>query len=171
MQNNSPLHHALFHSPMRNDIFIDNNIAIHFANPLDPQYKNLIAWLKTKNSLEEKSAYLVVSQKLLVEYNRSSNGASSNSSIPVLINILLREGRLIKITNEAIKKFRQQHFTKNVERGLRSNEEDREHIPVVLLSDRKFALTIDKNLTHDLENFPGFRATVAARPEQLPYAQ
>jgi hypothetical protein len=27
------------------DIFIDNSIAKNFANPLDPEYKKLVAWL------------------------------------------------------------------------------------------------------------------------------
>lgn len=30
---------------MKKDIFIDNNIASKFSNPLDPEYKKLIKWL------------------------------------------------------------------------------------------------------------------------------
>ena len=76
---------------------------------------------------------------------------------------------MAKITNADIKNFKNKYFTKTVERGLRSNQEDRHHIPVVLLSERKFALTNDRNFTYDLEHFPGFRVLVSSRPENLPY--
>lgn len=155
---------------MRKDIFIDNNIAKNFSNPLDPEYKLLVSWLQENVPGENQAAHLVVSNKLLAEYHKSSRNATSSSSIPVIIDILTRQNRLIKISNEEIKNFRKEYFSKKVERELLSNEEDRNHIPVVLLSDRKFALTIDHNLTHDLLHFPGFHATVEARPERLPYA-
>jgi hypothetical protein len=154
---------------MRKDIFIDNNIAKNFSNPLDPEYKSLVNWLQTNHKDEEQKAYLVVSQKLITEYSRSSSHAHSATNMPTIINILLREGRLVKISNDKIRDFQHQYFTKAVKRRLRSNAEDKEHIPVVLLSERKYALTIDKNLTHDLLDFPKFRATVKARPEELPY--
>ena len=32
---------------MLKDLFIDNNVAKNFANPLDPEYKKLIQWLMT----------------------------------------------------------------------------------------------------------------------------
>jgi hypothetical protein len=38
-----------------------------------------------------------------------------------------------------------------------------------LLSDRKFALTIDDNFTKDLKGFSGFDTTVSSRPEGIPY--
>ena len=59
------------------------------------------------------------------------------------------ERRLTKITNADIKGFQNKYFTKTVERTLRSNQENRNHIPVVLLSERKFALTNDRNFTFD----------------------
>ena len=62
---------------------------------------------------------------------------------------LTRERRLTKITNADIKGFQNKYFTKTVERTLRSNQENRNHIPVVLLSERKFALTNDRNFTFD----------------------
>ena len=47
--------------------------------------------------------------------------------------------------------------------------EKRNHIPIVLLSERKYALTKDKNFTYDLENFPGFKVLVSSHPENIPY--
>ena len=44
------------------DIFIDNNVAKHFSPPITPSYKTFISWLY-------KEGALVVSQKLLNEYN------------------------------------------------------------------------------------------------------
>ncbi len=54
------------------DIFIDNNIAKNFCNPLDPEYKRLIQWL-----ISDSTAYLVVSNKLIVEYTRSTGQSTS----------------------------------------------------------------------------------------------
>lgn len=155
---------------MKKDIFIDNNIACRFCNPIDPQLKELIRWLMaSEEGHDGENAYLVVSQKLLAEYLSSCRGAYGNTSIPVIIEKLTREKRLIKISNEQIKVFRTTYFSKSVANKLRSNEEDRNHIPVVLLSDRKYALTNDANLTHDLNNFPGFVVLVSNRPEEIPY--
>lgn len=118
---------------------------------------------------EDDRAYLVVSQKLLVEYARSCRDAAGKTSIPMIISQLTRDGRLERITNQQIKEFKNKYFTKSVERNLRANNEDRDHIPAVLLSERKYALTYDENLTHDLENFPGFAVLVSKRPEDIPY--
>lgn len=158
---------------MKHDIFIDNNIASKFANPADPEYKALIQWLMNNHDISEGAAddraYLVVSQKLLAEYSRSCRDAAGITSIPMIVNKLTQEGRLVKITNQQIKDFKNQYFTKKVEKKLQSNNEDREHIPTVLLSDRKFALTYDDNFKYDLEHFPGFTVIVGKRPEDLPY--
>jgi hypothetical protein len=80
---------------MLKDIFIDNNIAKNFCNPLDPQYKNLIKWL-----MYDSTAYLVVSQKLLVEYVGSTGQSPSLTNITVIIDRLTRDGRIIKFSNE-----------------------------------------------------------------------
>lgn len=155
---------------MRKDIFIDNNIACRFCNPLDSNLKDLITWLMAYNDgNDEENAYLVVSKKLLNEYISSCREADGSTSIPVIINQLTRENRLIRISNEQIKDFQTKYFTKKVEKKLRSNNEDRNHIPVVLLSDRKYVLTNDTNFTYDLKNFPGFTVLVSNRPEEIPY--
>lgn len=158
---------------MKHDIFIDNNIACKFSNPADPEYKELIRWLMDNHKIEDGKdddrAYLVVSQKLLAEYYRSCRDAAGKTSIPMIINQLTKDGRLARFSNEEIKGFKSKYFTKAIEKKLRSNNEDCEHIPPVLMSDRKYALTYDDNFTYDLEHFPGFTVIVQKRPEDIPY--
>ena len=158
---------------MKKDIFIDNNIASKFSNPQDKEYIKLTQWLLKfdENDIENKDnyAHLVVSKKLLVEYHRSAMTASSDTSIPLIIDKLQRQGRLNNISNQDIRDFQTSHFTKTVKRKLKSNNEDREHIPLVLLSDRKYALTRDDNFKYDLENFSGFTVRVEKKPANLPY--
>lgn len=154
---------------MMNDIFIDNNIACRFSNPMDKEMVKLIDWLVNCKSPEDKKAVLVISKKLLNEYHASCRDAQSNTSIPVIIGTLQQEGRLRNISNNQIKDFQSTYFTKAIQNKLQSNNEDRNHIPVVLLSDRKFALTLDRKFATDLINFPGFKVTVSDRPEKIPY--
>jgi hypothetical protein len=158
---------------MKKDLFIDNNIAKNFSNPQDEEYIKLTKWLIKFNSSDignkDNYAHLVVSKKLLVEYYRTSMGATSDTAIPIIIEKMQREGRLILISNQQIKDFKSAHYSSRVERTLRSNNEDREHIPLVLLSDRKFALLRDDNFKYDLEHFAGFTVRVEKRPEDLPY--
>ena len=160
---------------MKKDIFIDNNVASKFSNPQDKEYLRLTQWLLhfDKNDEENKDnyAHLVVSQKLLVEYHRSSIGANSSSAIPVIISKLQKEGRLITLSKHKLQQFKQNFYTKTIEKKFRCNNEDRELVPVVLLSDRKYAVTYDDNFTYDLENFPGFSVLVKKRPEDIPYEQ
>jgi len=159
---------------LKKDIFIDNNIAKNFSNPIDPEYKKLIKWLmefSSDSQSQHNHAYLVVSKKLLVEYYRTMGHAALGNNITVIINLLTQQGRLVQISNEQIKEFKQKHFTKKVERQLVSNKEDREHIPVVLLSDRKYALTLDEKFTTDLINFPSFTVTVEKKPADIPYSK
>jgi hypothetical protein len=156
----------------RKDIFIDNNIAKNFSNPLDPEYKQLIKWLMefdTNPKNMYKNAHLVVSNKLLNEYLRTMGNATLGNNIIRIIDNLTKQGRLIKISNEQIKDFQRDHFTKKVERKLVSNKEDREHIPVVLWSDRKYALTLDEKFTADLVKFPSFTVTIGKKPSDIPY--
>jgi len=156
------------------DIFIDNNIAKNFANPMDKEYKKLIEWLLEYKEDEagnphEDNAFLAVSKKLIAEYGRSSRSAASGTNILLIIALFTQQGRLNAITNEQIKTFKQRYFTKALEKKMRCNSEDREHIPVVLLSERKMALSRDDNFIYDLENFPRFQAIVAKRPQDIPY--
>ena len=158
---------------MKKDIFIDNNVASKFSNPQDKEYIKLTQWLLKFDASDignkDNYAHLVVSKKLLVEYLRSAQNAESDTSIPIIISKMQMDGRLTIITNEQIKQFKAIHFSKTVEKKLRCNHEDREHIPVVLLSERKYALSYDDHFLYDIINFPGFTVTTAKRPENLPY--
>lgn len=153
------------------DIFIDNNIAKNFANPLDVEYKKLIQWLFKFDGDLENSAHLAVSKKLVAEYSRTSASAYSLTNITVIISKLQIEGRLLMITNQQIKEFKRKYFARRIIRMLTCNREDRDHIPVVLLSHRKYALSRDDKFINDLVNFPGFTVLAEKRPQDLPYDQ
>ena len=159
------------------DILIDNNVAKNFATPIDPHYKDLIEWINEfdEDLIKEEPdriydyAHLVVSQKLLVEYKKSSRDCAKLNAIPNIINRLTREGRLQKKTKEEIEEFKSNYFSKRVLKGLLSNQEDHCHIVSVLISNRKMCLTYDDNLSKDLNDFPGHQVTVEKRPENLNY--
>jgi hypothetical protein len=158
---------------MKKDIFIDNNIASRFKNPADPEYIKLRDWLVLYREIEEgeedTNAHLVVSNKLLNEYSRSNQNIKDGQNIIAIIGLLQKKGRLIFVKNQAIKDFQQEHFTKKTLRQLSCNQEDREHIPVVLLSNRKYALSIDDAFVNDILKFPKFQALACKRPEEMPY--
>jgi hypothetical protein len=155
---------------MRKDIFIDNNIAKNFANASDPEYQKLIQWLMAYNpDNKSENAYLMVSNKLIAEYTRTCAAAWSKKSIVEIIKNMTMEKRLVRITNEQIKDFKRKYFKKKVVKNFTCNKEDREHIPVVLLSERKYALSLDDKFINDLIKFPGFVVLAAERPENLPY--
>jgi hypothetical protein len=159
---------------MKKDIFIDTNIASRFQNPADPEYIKLIKWLLSYQKIEEgeedtTNAHLVVSNKLLREYHLSNYNVKGNQNIITIISILTKQGRRPKISNQAIKDFQQEHYTKKNVKKLTCNNEDREHIPIILLSDRKYALAIDDAFVNDLLNFPGFQVLACKRPEEMPY--
>lgn len=159
---------------MKKDIFIDNNIACKFCNPLDEEYKKLIDWLRTDCPDNDKKnidnyAHLVVSKKLIAEYINSCRGCFNYSAMPVIIDRLNKNGRLEEFSNEKIKDFKRIYFTSRVLRKLHSNSEDRDHIPIVLMSDRKYVLTHDNNFKDDLLYMSGNSAIVRHRPQDLPY--
>ncbi len=144
---------------MPNDVFVDNNAAKNFCNPIDPNYKDFIKWL-----FEE--GHLAVSNKILSEYVSSTGGSQSPTNIVIIIARLTREGRLIKFSRRKLDEF---IINERIEKALRSNRKDHQHIKVVLLSSRKLALSLDKNFRYDLNNFPGHQAVARARPEELNY--
>ncbi len=150
------------------DIFIDTNIAKNFTNPLDKEYKALIAWLMCYDeSKKEDNAVLVLSQKLLAEYGRSIQPTTyGNTHIHLIFAKMKQEGRTNEINNAQIKQFKKENFTPKLLKKLTSNKEDREHIPTVILSYRKLALTIDDNFKKDLASFG---ATVLKKPEKEHY--
>lgn len=157
---------------MKKDIFIDNNVATRFSNPQDKEYIKLTTWLLEYDSKavdKDNFAHLVVSQKLLVEYLRSAYNCKAGTSIPIIIGKLQQQNRLIIIKNKDIASFKKEHFTKAIERKFTCNAQDRDLIPVILKSNRKFVLTYDQNFTDDLMTFPGFTVLVKKRPEDIPY--
>ena len=155
---------------MKKDIFIDNNIASqHFSNPIDEEYKKLIEWLQTWNKDEENDAYLVVSPFLLREYIESNRNANSRTNITLIIDTLTKQERLQHFNRKQIEDFQQKYYSKKVLKNLLSNAKDRNHIPAVLLSDRKMALSEDNNFLSDLKEFSDFETITAKRPENLNY--
>jgi hypothetical protein len=141
------------------DIFVDNDIAKNFANPLDPHYKDFIYWLQKKGCL-------VISNKILVEYGRTCSGCSSLTNILAIISHLQKDNRLIKITNDQLKEF---VFPSKVERKLHSHVKDHDHIKTVILSFRKYAISREWCVCHDINNYPGHNARAARRPQDIPY--
>lgn len=155
---------------MKKDIFIDNNIASkYFSTPVDEEYKKLIEWLSTCNKDEQNDAYLVVSPFLLREYNESNRNARSETNILNIIIQLTKQDRLQPFSKKQIEAFQTKYFSNKILKKLLSNAQDRNHIPAVLLSDRKIALSEDNNFLSDLEEFKDFKVNTAKRPEVLNY--
>ncbi|CAN5485934.1 hypothetical protein BH10BAC5_BH10BAC5_24940 [soil metagenome] len=152
------------------DLFIDNTIASKFGNPMDQEYKKLITWLiEFDPKKRDKCASLMISKKIIKEYSASTINATSVTNIMVIVNQMIAEDRGTQISNDEIKKFKMNNYSKKIRRQLRSNKKDWNHIPLVLLSKRKFALTYDKNFEYDLIHFPGYCVNVQKRPELLNY--
>jgi poly-D-alanine transfer protein DltD len=155
---------------MKKDIFIDNNITSkYFSTPTDEEYKKLIDWLATHNNDTENDAYLVVSPYLLREYNESNRNARSETNILNIIIELTKQDRLVNFKKRELEAFQNKYFDKKTLKRLLSNPKDRNHIPAVLLSDRKMALSEDNNFRSDLDEFPDFAPITAKRPEDLDY--
>lgn len=156
---------------MKKDIFIDNNIAMNFANPSDAEYKKLLRWLYVYNHNPNKDAYLVVSIKLIEEYISTSGNCHASINICAIVAKLQAEGRLVIKSSKEIKLFRKTYYKKHIVKHLTCTKIDREyHIPTVLLSQRRYALSIDDAFVNDLLHFPHFAAVAAKRPESLNYA-
>jgi len=152
------------------DIFIDTNVAIRFANPLDENFKELVRWLFNYDELNlTNNAYLVVSNKLIQEYCQSNRNCSKPTSIPILVDKMTRENRLFKIENQALDQFMTQNFKPKIIKRFLSNVKDHFHIALILMSPRKYALARDDNFIHDLESYAGYLVTVRKRPEDLDY--
>jgi hypothetical protein len=143
----------------KKDIFVDANVAKNFCNPADEVYKEFIRWLFFQGSL-------AVSNKLLAEYNRGCGGAQSDSNVFAIIAAQLRKGRLAKFENEQLRAVK---FSKSQIKKLLSNAADHDHLRLVILSNRRLAITIDKNLRDDINAFPAIGARAAARPDEIHY--
>lgn len=142
--------------PPIKDIFIDTNIAKNFSNPLDPEYKKLILWLRNTGTW-------VVNQKLLVEYGRT------NQTILVLINELQKVNRLKKYEKAELDTI---VFKKSYQKKLSSNDEDWTHLKTIWLSVRKIGIIIDVGLRDDVNSSPlqnGIQPTAVSRPQDIDY--
>lgn len=144
---------------MDKDILVDNNIAKNFCNPVNRTYKKFIVWLM-------EYGVLMVSQKLIVEYISSTGSSCSSTNIATIIYKLTREGRLKKKSKKEIQSIR---FKKHVEKSLRSNKRDHEYIKLVILSDRKYAISKDRNLQYDINHFPRIKGIAVDSPEKINY--
>jgi len=141
-----------------NDIFIDNDTVKNLANPVGAAYKQFISWLIKEGSL-------VVSNKIINEYCAGCGGQKS-ANILTIIDIQTKAGRLNKKSNADLKLVR---FPQRLERAFRSNRKDWDHIRLVLLSDRRFAISQDANFCYDLTHYPSGHVTVAKSPAQICY--
>ena len=141
------------------DILVDNNVAKNFCNPMDENYKDFILWLRTNGAL-------VVCQKLLVEYYRTCCTSNSDTNVCVLIAELQSDGRLNKINKAQLSAFK---IPKAVRKILPLHDKDIELLKTTLLSQRRLAITIEKNLRDSINMYPRFKALAVSRPECLKY--
>jgi hypothetical protein len=136
------------------DIFIDANIACKFAKP-DKTQQELIDWLLLDNkSNPSANAHLVVSSYLLREYDRANINCSYG--IMHIYLTLMRQGRLNLKSKNELDAFKQEYINKRRWTKLQSKANDKEHIPLVFLSKRKYVISDDTNFLNDLINFPRF---------------
>jgi hypothetical protein len=87
--------------------------------------------------------------------------------IGALVNHLTIQGRLVHFKKADLEKLL---IPKHIIRNLLSNRPDHVHIKVVILSHRKYAVTMDKKLLRDLNNYPGYHVQAVERPEEICYA-
>ncbi len=143
------------------DILVDNDIATNFfANPLEPEYKKFINWLIEVGCL-------VVCNRLVNQYHATCQHSPSPLNIIVIIDKLIRDGRYVKKENSELKAFR---IPKRISNRLRSNQRDCDILKTVLLSYRKYAISGDRNLRYDINNYPGYSASAVSRPQDISYA-
>lgn len=144
---------------VRPDLFVDSNLSGHFAKPVKPEYRELIQWLSEEG-------WLVTCQSLIREYHAAVRGATSQTTLVAIVGRLQRDGRIRRFSNKDLREF---SMSTAVQRRLRSNPADHDFIKVVLLSDRKLGLSEDRNLTRDINNYPGYQAKIASAPSEIDY--
>jgi len=146
---------------MYKDILVDNDAAINFTNPINNHYKKFYKWLFIEGSL-------AVCNKLIQQYNSTLRNVNSDTNIVIIIQKLERDKRLNKISNSCLKKLR---IKKHILKKLKAKN-DLHILKTVLLSDRKYAITEDINLIHDINYYPlfeGCRAMAFKCPSELEY--
>ena len=141
---------------MKPDLFVDSNVSGHFARPVRADYKALVKWLRDEGCL-------VVCSSLIREYGAAVRGSSAPTTLVAIVDRLQRDGRLIRFSKKELQAF---PLGKHAPRRLRSNRADHDFIKVVLLSDRKLALSEDKKLAQDIN---GCGAQCGSTPSKIAY--
>ena len=141
------------------DLFVDADRSKYFSRPVDPVYRKLIDWLRS-------DGHLVVCASLIREYHRAVRGSTSPTTLVALMNHLQIHGRLKGFGKRELERFR---IKNHVERKLRSQMKDRDHLKIVLLSDRKLGISGDGEFRHDVNNYPGYSPIVRRHPSEVPY--
>lgn len=121
-----------------NDIFIDNDSSKGLINPLQQEYKDLYIWLINEG-------VLTVSNHTLTEYGRG------NQNLSAIIELLMRKGRLNKVSNLDLKRL-----AIPKKRNVYCNGEDILNLKTVLLSYRKMALSQDNGLIRTINQWPKY---------------
>ncbi len=152
------------------DIFIDNNIAKNFTNPVDTNYQKLISWLlHFEESKIECCAHLVLTNKILQEYKNSNRNNFNSQNIILIIGKLTEQRRLNFIENKILKKYK---FPTNIEKKICCLGKDKIHLKAILLSHRKIALIIDSKFRNAVNSHPKvnkIKPKAESRPEDLDY--
>ena len=141
------------------DLFVDADRSGSFCRPVDPAYRKLIAWLRSDGQL-------VVCQSLIREYHDAVRGSTAPTTLVALLEHLQRHGRLKRFGKSALNAFR---ITKHIENRLQSEMKDRDHVKIVLLSDRKLGISGDVDFRRDVNNYPGYSAVVRQHPSEVQY--
>jgi hypothetical protein len=141
------------------DVFVDNDLSAHFAAPILSEYQQFIEWLRDEGAL-------VVSDKLLREYQRCCGGCTIPTALPSLVAWLLRDERLHKVNKEQLDAV---NFSAAFWRRVESNHKDHVHIKTVFLSFRKLAISNDAKLRKDVCRIPGVSTRVGKSPSSIPY--
>lgn len=139
-----------------NDIFIDTNLAHNLINPMNDHFKKLYLWLYHEGAL-------AITKKLIAEYGQG------NQNLAVVVNYLTVKGRVNCISKQQLTNL---SIPKKIEKRLLSNRSDHTHIKTVILSDRKIAISADKNLIDDINNYPKYqkiKACCADCPSKINY--
>lgn len=137
------------------DIVIDTNVMRLYDTPKDSIFIDFFKWIKEK-------AFLRMSQKLLIEYDRSGN-----KKILILINELQRKGRYALVRNQELNSFTDdRHF------NYTCNHEDINHARLVFISNSKRLIAFDNNLVKDVNSYHkinGVKPCACKKPKKCCY--
>lgn len=144
---------------MKPDLFIDADISGHIMKPLDDHYRDLIKWLYVEGCL-------VICRSLHNEYRKAVRESPSLRTLPAIVDRLTRARRLIRYSREELRGFR---IKERIVKRLLSNRSDHDYIKIVMMSDRRLALSGDNKLRRDINNFPRYGAQAYRHPGDFDY--